>query len=211
MYTMTDTQTKPLSGKRVAILVADGFEQVELQEPRQALIEAGAVTEVVSPNETQVQGWDHDKPSQSVQVDRPLNSAQPADYDAILLPGGVQNPDKLRVNGDAMDFLRHFFNNDKPIAAICHGPWSLVEINAVRGRTLTSWPSLHTDIINAGGNWVDQEVVVDNGLVTSRKPSDIPAFNRKMIEEFAEGRHDRSGTEENTLRERQETGAAAAI
>ena len=178
-----------LKGKRVAALVTDGFEQVELLEPRKALEQAGAAVDVVSPKTSEVKGWNHTEWGQKVAVDRPLDSARPDDYDALLLPGGVINPDALRINPKAIEFIRSFVASGKPIAAICHGPWTLIEADAVRGRTITSWPSLRTDLKNAGAQWVDQEVVVDNGLVTSRKPDDIPAFNRKMIEEFAEGRH----------------------
>jgi len=178
-----------LSGKRVAILVENGFEQVELTEPRDALDEAGAQTQIVSPVEGQVKGWRHTEWGDSFKVDLPLQNARPEEFDALLLPGGVMNPDKLRMNPQAVQFVKAFFDARKPVAAICHGPWTLVEADVVRGRTVTSWPSLKTDIRNAGGHWVDQEVVTDNGLVTSRKPDDIPAFNRKMVEEFAEGQH----------------------
>jgi protease I len=178
-----------LSGKRVAILVTDGFEQVELTEPRKALEQAGANTEVVSPTQGRVKGWNHTEWGDEIQVDRPLDVANAGDYDALLLPGGVMNPDSLRMNTRAVQFVKSFFTENKPVAAICHGPWLLVEADVVRNRTVTSWPSLQTDIRNAGGNWVDREVVVDNGMVTSRKPADIPAFNKKMLEEIAEGRH----------------------
>jgi protease I len=178
-----------LTGKKVAILVTDMFEQVELTGPRKALQEAGARTELVSPAKGEVQGFNHFDKSDTFPVDVPLDSANPGDYDALLLPGGVGNPDQLRMNPKAVEFARSFFDAGKPVAAICHGPWLLVEAGVVRGRTLTSWPSLKTDIQNAGGKWVDQEVVTDRGLVTSRKPDDIPAFNRKMIEEFREGVH----------------------
>jgi protease I len=178
-----------LNGKRVAILVENGFEQVEMTEPRKALQAAGAKTQIVSPVQGQVKGWNHTEWGDTFPVDLPLENARPEDFDALMLPGGVMNPDKLRMNPKAVQFVRAFFDAGKPIAAICHAPWMLVEPDIVRGRTLTSWPSLQTDIRNAGGHWVDQEVVTDNGLVTSRKPDDIPAFNRKMIEEFAEGKH----------------------
>jgi protease I len=180
---------KDLTGKRVAILVDEGFEQVELIKPRKALEKAGATTEVVSPQEGQVRGWNIKKWGKYVTVDTPLESADPTSYDSLLLPGGVMNPDKLRTNPKAVEFVKHFFEAGKPVASICHGPWMVVEADAVRGRTVTSWPSLQTDIRNAGGNWVDEEVVTDQGLVTSRKPDDIRAFNKKMIEEFAEGEH----------------------
>jgi protease I len=180
---------KDLTGKRVAILVDEGFEQVELIKPRKALDRIGAKTEVISPQEGQVRGWNFKKWGKYVPVDVQLDSADPGSYDALLLPGGVMNPDKLRMNPKAVEFVKHFFDAGKPVASICHGPWMVVEADAARGRTLTSWPSLKTDIRNAGGNWVDEEVVTDQGLVTSRKPEDIPAFNKKMIEEFAEGEH----------------------
>ena len=180
-----------LSGKRVAILVADGFEQVELTEPKQALEQAGARTQIVSPAQGQVKGWNHTEWGDTFPVDMGLDQARADDFDALLLPGGVMNPDKLRMNQQAVQFVKAFFDAGKPIAAICHGPWTLIEAGAAKGRTLTSYPSLQTDLRNAGASWVDQEVVVDQGLVTSRNPHDIPAFNRKMVEEFAEGRHDR--------------------
>ena len=181
--------SQSLNGKKVAILVADGFEQVELTEPQKALEEAGAQTAIVSPAQGKVKGWNMSDWGEQMPVDVPLASADPNSFDALLLPGGVMNPDELRVIPKAVQFVKAFFDAGKPVAAICHGPWTLVEADVVRGRTLTSWPSLQTDIRNAGGQWVDQEVVTDNGLVTSRKPDDLPAFNRKMIEEFAEGRH----------------------
>jgi protease I len=178
-----------LNGKRVAILVADGFEQVELTEPRAALEAAGASTAIVSPNEDEVKGWQHTEWGNTFEVDVSLEDARPQDFDALLLPGGVINPDKLRIVPEAIEFIKGFLRDKKPVAAICHGPWTLIDAEAVRGRTITSWPSIKTDLINAGARWVDKEVVVDNGIVTSRKPDDIPAFNQKMIEEFAEGRH----------------------
>jgi protease I len=180
-----------LSGKKVAILVADGFEQVEMTEPRRALEEAGAGTDLVSPEQGQVRGWYFTEWGESFDVDVPLSQATPDDYDAILLPGGLMNPDTLRQNTQAIDFVRSFVDSGKPIASICHGPWMLIEANAVRGRTMTSFPSIKTDMKNAGANWVDQVVCSDNGIVTSRKPDDIPAFNQKMIEEFREGTHRR--------------------
>ncbi len=180
-----------LQGKKVAILVDNGFEQVELLEPRKALDQAGAKTVVVSPQKGRVKGWNHTEWGQEVAVDLPLEKARAEDFDALLLPGGVMNPDRLRMNRKAVDFVKSFFAAGKPVAAICHGPWLLVEADVVRGRTVTSYPSIQTDLKNAGARWVDQEVVVDNGLVTSRKPDDIPAFNRKMIEEFREGVHGR--------------------
>lgn len=181
-----------LNGKRVAILVADGFEQVEMTEPRKALDQAGARTQIVSPAQGKVKGWNHTEWGEQFPVDVPLDQARADDFDALLLPGGVINPDKLRMLPKAVQFVRTFVEAGKPIAAICHGPWTLIEAGAVKGRTITSWPSLQTDLKNAGAHWVDQEVVTDQGVVTSRKPDDIPAFNRKMIEEFAEGRHARA-------------------
>ena len=178
-----------LNGKKIAILVENGFEQVEMTEPRKALEEAGAGTDLVSPVQGKVKGWQHTKWGDEFDVDVPLDQANVDDYDALVLPGGVLNPDKLRMNPQAVRFVRRFFDEGKPVAAICHGPWTLVEADVVRGRKVTSWPSLKTDLKNAGANWVDEQVVVDNGLVSSRKPDDIPAFNRKMIEEFAEGCH----------------------
>jgi protease I len=180
-----------LAGKRVAILVAQGFEEVELTEPRKALDAAGAKTEIVSPEDGTVKAWAKTDWGGEYKVDRKLDGANPSDYDALLLPGGVMNPDHLRMNEKAVEFARAFVDAGKPIAAICHGPWLLAEADAVRGREVTSFPSISTDLRNAGANWVDKEVVVDSGIVTSRKPDDIPAFNRKMIEEFAEGTHSR--------------------
>ncbi len=178
-----------LDGKKVAILVADGFEQVEMTEPRKALQNAGADTKIVSPKSGQIQGMHHADKGDKFDVDLELDEARPQDFDALMIPGGLMNPDQLRSTPEALEFTRHFFEEGKPVAAICHGPWVLIDAGVVRGRTLTSWPAIKTDVKNAGGKWVDQEVVVDNGLVTSRKPDDIPAFNKKMIEEFCEGRH----------------------
>ena len=178
-----------LEGKKIAALVEHGFEQSELLDPKAALEKAGARVEVVSPQQGEVKGWKHTNWGDTVTVDRGLDQADAASYDGLLLPGGVMNPDKLRGNPKAIAFIRAFVTAGKPIAAICHGPWTLIEAGAVKGRTMTSWPTLQTDLKNAGAKWVDQEVVVDQGLVTSRKPDDIPAFNRKMIEEFAEGVH----------------------
>jgi len=183
---------KDLTGKRVAILVDEGFEQSELIKPRKALDRLGAHTQIVSPQENEVRGWNIKRWGKSVAVDVPLESADPHNFDALLLPGGVKNPDKLRMNSKAVEFVKHFVDAGKPVAAICHGPWTLIETGGIQGRTLTSWPSLKTDIRNAGGTWVDEEVVVDRGLVTSRKPDDIRAFNKKMIEEFA-GAEKRAG------------------
>ena len=182
---------QPLAGKKVAILAADMFERVELEEPRKALEKAGARTEVVSISGGEIQGFDHFEPKKKVKVDKTVEEVSVGDYDALFIPGGVGNPDQLRADENAVQFTRDFFEQGKPVAAICHGPWVLVEAGVVDGRKLTSWPSLQTVIRNAGGNWVDEEVIVDQGLVTSRKPGDIPAFNRKMVEEFAEGVHAR--------------------
>jgi protease I len=183
-----------LKGKKVAILVTDGFEQVELTEPRQALDDAGATTKIVSPQEGRVKGWNHSFWGDEFMVNVPLASADANDFDALLLPGGVMNPDKLRRNEQALQFVRAFFDAGKPVAAICHGPWTLIDAGVVKGRKLTSYETIQTDLKNAGAKWVDEEVVVDNGLITSRKPDDIPAFNQKIIEEFAEGQHKASKT-----------------
>ena len=180
-----------LNGKRVAILVAEGFEQSEMVEPRKALEQAGAETEIVSPQPDEVQGWNHFDKADRFNVDVPVGEANADDYDALLLPGGVANPDQLRTNPKAVQFVKRFFETAKPVGVICHGPWTLIEAGAVQGRTLTSWPSLKTDLVNAGAKWVDQEVVTDRGLVSSRKPDDIPAFSRKLIEEIGEGSHAR--------------------
>jgi protease I len=177
-----------LQGKRVAILVTDGFEQSELMEPRKALDEAGAKTVVVSPTDGKVKGWNHKVWGNEVPVDMALKSAKAEDFDALLLPGGVMNPDQLRTQPEAVAFVKRFTDAGKPVAAICHGPWTLIEAGPVRGRTMTSWPSLKTDLQNAGASWVDKEVVTDGKLVTSRKPDDIPAFNREMIRLFGESR-----------------------
>jgi protease I len=178
-----------LQGKRVAVLATDMFEQVELAEPVKALEAAGAQVDIVSIEEGEIQGFNHYDKADRFPVDRTVEEASASEYDALLLPGGVGNPDTLRMDENAVAFARDFFDQGKPVAAICHGPWTLVEAGVVRGRTLTSWPSLQTDIGNAGGNWVDEQVHVDQGLVTSRKPDDLPAFCAKMIEEFAEGVH----------------------
>jgi protease I len=178
-----------LQGKRVAILATDGFEQSELEKPRKALQQAGATTSVISPEEGEITGWDTDDWGDSVEVDQQLSEANPDDFDALLLPGGVQNPDTLRTIPEAVKFVRSFFEAGKPVAAICHGPQLLIEADVVNGRTVTSFPSIKTDLVNAGAKWVDEEVVTDQGLVTSRRPADIPRFNEKMIEEFAEGVH----------------------
>jgi protease I len=174
-----------LDQKKICILVEEGFEQVELTEPRKALEEAGAKTETVSPREGKVRGWNRTEWGEEIPVDVPLTSASADRYDALLLPGGVMNPDKLRRNPYAQNLVKSFFDAHKPVAAICHGPWTLIDAGVVSGRRLTSYPSIQTDLKNAGAEWVDQEVVVDDGLITSRKPDDIPAFNRAMIEEFS--------------------------
>lgn len=176
-----------LNGLRVAILVADGFEQVEMTEPRKALQEAGADTQIVSPAKREVQGWNHHDKADKFDVDVALDDAQARDFGALLLPGGVANPDYLRTLPHAVDFVREFIQAGKPVAVICHGPWTLIEADVVRGRNMTSWPSVKTDLVNAGAHWTDEAVVIDHGLVSSRKPDDIPAFNRAMIEEFAKG------------------------
>jgi protease I len=180
---------KKLDGKKVAILVADGFEQVEMTKPREALENAGAETKIVSLKSGQIQGMHHADKGEKFDVDLTLQNAPPEEFDALMIPGGLMNPDQLRSTPEALDFVRHFFEEGKPVAAICHAPWVLIDAGVVRGRTLTSWPAIKSDVRNAGGNWLNEEVVVDNGLVTSRKPDDIPAFNEKMIEEFCEGKH----------------------
>jgi protease I len=185
------SSTQSLNGKKVAILVEDGFEQIELTSPKEALEKAGAKTHIISPKRDKVKGWEHTQWGQEFPVDVSLDKANANEYDALLLPGGVMNPDKLRTSKQAVQFVRSFFDQGKPVAAICHGPWILVEADVVNGRKVTSNTSIQTDLKNAGANWVDQEVVVDQGLVTSRKPDDLPAFNRKMVEEIAEGQHER--------------------
>jgi protease I len=179
--------TATLHGKKIAILATDGFEQAELLEPRKALDQTGAKTQVVSPKDGKIRGWNHKDWGQEVSVDVPLKSAKPDDYDALLLPGGVMNPDQLRMIPEAVAFVKHFTDAGKPVAAICHGPWTLIEAGAVRGKTITSWPSLKTDLKNAGATWQDKEVIRDGNLVTSRKPDDIPAFNKEMIRLIEEG------------------------
>ena len=183
-----------LDGVRVAILATDGFEQSELFEPKKALEEAGAAVSVVSLNPGEIKGWNHTNWGETVDVDLTVDEANADDFDALQLPGGVMNPDKLRVNEKAVAFIKSFFDAGKPVGAICHAPWTLIEAGVVRGRTVTSYASIRTDLENAGAKWVDEEVVTDNGLVTSRKPDDIPAFNEKIIEEFAEGIHKRQKT-----------------
>lgn len=176
-----------LKGKRVAILVADGFEQVEMTEPRKALDEAGARTAIVSIAKDRVQGWKHFDKADHFKVDVPIQSADAKDFDALVLPGGVANPDQLRANPQAVAFVKAFFDSGKPVAAICHGPWTLIDAGVVQGRRVTSWPSLKSDLTNAGAQWSDEEVVVDKGLISSRKPQDIPAFNREMLAAFDRG------------------------
>jgi protease I len=171
-----------LSGKRIAIVATDGFEQSELTEPLNALRNAGAQVDIISPHSGQIQGMQHHDKGEMIEVDRVLDETRPEDYAALVLPGGVANPDTLRTNETAVAFVRHFFTAQKPVGAICHGPWTLIEAGAVRGRKLTSWPSLKTDLRNAGAEWFDQEVVVDHDLVTSRKPDDLPAFCRALID-----------------------------
>jgi protease I len=180
-----------LQGKRIAFLMAnEGVEQVEYFEPRKAVEEAGAEVDVISTESGQVQGFEHLDKAETWDVDKTTSEAKASDYDGVVLPGGVANPDNLRMDKDAVRFLREFIAAGKPVGAICHAPWMLIESDVVDGRKVTSFPSLQTDIRNAGGNWVDEEVVVDSGLVTSRKPGDIPAFNSKIVEEFAEGVHE---------------------
>jgi protease I len=179
-----------LEGKRIAFLVAnEGVEQVELTEPWKAAREAGAETDLVAPDEGEVQAFNHLDKGDTFPVDRKVADASADDYDGLVLPGGVANPDNLRTDEQAVQFVRSFFEQHKPVAAICHAPWTLIEADVVRDRTVTSWPSLQTDLRNAGAEWVDKEVVVDEGLVTSRKPDDLPAFNAKLVEEIAEGKH----------------------
>lgn len=178
-----------LNGKKVAIVVEKGFEQVEMTEPRKALQDAGATTHLISPVQGRVRAWQEKDWGDEFDVDVPLSDAKASDYDALLLPGGVMNPDRLRMNETAVAFVREFFEDHKPVAAICHGPWTLIEADVVRGRKMTSYPSIRKDLENAGADWVDEEVVVDQGLVTSRNPDDLPAFNRKLVEEVGEGRH----------------------
>ena len=174
-----------LNGKKVAFLAADGVEQVELDEPRKAVEQAGAETAVVSISDGEIQAFNHLEPGDKIKVDLTADSADAAQFDALVLPGGVANPDFLRGNEHAVRFVKDFFEKDKPVGVICHGPWTLVEADVVRGRTLTSWPTLQTDLRNAGADWVDEEVHVDGRLVSSRKPDDLPSFNRKVIEVFA--------------------------
>ena len=179
-----------LQGKTIAFLFTDGVEQVELTKPLEAVKNAGADVELISLAKGEVRMFQHDDKGDAIEANLAVADADPTDYDGLVLPGGVMNPDQLRADENAVAFVRNFFEQGKPVGAICHGPWTLVEADVVRGRTLTSWPSLRTDIKNAGGHWVDQEVHVDRGLVTSRKPDDLPAFNAKIVEEFGEGVHE---------------------
>ena len=182
---MTDTT---LQNRKVAVLATDGFEQAELEKPIRALKEAGATVEVVAPKGGEIQGWEHQDKGRKAPVDRTLDEVDASAYDALVLPGGVMNPDALRLEPKAIEFVSGFVDADKPIAAICHGPWTLINAGGVRGKTMTSWPSLETDLKNAGATWVDREVVVDKGLVTSRKPDDLPAFCSEMIDLFAKAK-----------------------
>lgn len=181
-----------LDGMKVAILVDNGFEQVELTQPRQALEQAGARASIVSPQDGKVRGWNHTEWGESLPVDVPLERARAEEFEALLLPGGVMNPDFLRIKPRAVEFVKAFFDAGKPVAVICHGPWTIIEAGAAQGRRIASWPSLKTDLRNAGAEWVDREAVVDGNLVSSRKPDDIPAFNREMIALFAEARSGRA-------------------
>jgi protease I len=178
-----------LSGKKVAILTENGFEEIELTSPKKALEEAGATVHIVSPQSEKVKGWNHDHWSIELEVDKNISDVKPEDYDALMLPGGVLNPDKLRINKEAVEFAKDFLETGKPVAAICHGPQLLIETGLLEGRDMTSYPSVQTDLKNAGANWHDREVIVDNGLVTSRSPKDLEVFNKKMVEEIAEGVH----------------------
>jgi protease I len=180
-----------LSGKTIAFLATDGVEQVELTEPWRAVQEAGGNPELVAPKSGRIQGFNHDDKGDTFYVDRTAAAADPDAYDGLVLPGGTKNPDRLRTDKDSVAFVRSFFDAGKPVGVICHGPWTLIEADVVRGRRLTSWPSLQTDLRNAGAEWVDEEVVVDAGLVSSRKPDDLPAFCAKLVEELAEGVHRR--------------------
>ncbi len=187
---------KKLQGKKIAFIATDMVEEVELTKPWEAVEEAGGQPELVSIETGEIQAFNHYDKSKTYKVDKDFSSARVDDYDGLMIPGGVGNPDTMRMDDDAVEFVRSFFEAGKPVAVICHGPWMLVEADVVRGRKVTSWPSVKTDIVNAGGNWVDEEVVVDQGLVTSRKPDDLPAFCEKMVEEFCEGVH--SGQREKT-------------
>jgi protease I len=181
-----------LQGKKIAFIATEGVEEVELTEPWKAVEEAGGQPELISIEDGEVQAWEHFDKGGSFKVDKTIEEAQPSDYDGLVLPGGVANPDRLRTDENVVSFIRDFAASGKPIGVICHGPWTLIEAGVLEGRKVTSWPSLQTDLRNAGANWVDEEVVVDQGLVSSRNPDDLPAFNAKIVEEFAEGRHAKS-------------------
>jgi protease I len=183
------SEQQQLRGKRIAFLATDGFEQVELTQPWEAIKAAGAEVVLVSPKSGKIQGMHHDEKGDQFKVDQTVDAVSAEDFDGLVLPGGVANPDTLRTCEDSVSFVRDFFKQHKPVAAICHGPWTLIEADVVRDRTVTSWPSLKTDLVNAGANWVDEECVCDSGLVTSRNPDDLPAFCAKAVEEFAEGKH----------------------
>ena len=202
---------KSLNGKRIAFLATDGFEQVELTEPWEAVKAAGGTPELVSIKSGEIQGMNHDEKCDKFPVDKLVSEVSAEDYDGLVQPGGVFNPDALRMDEAAVDFVRDFFKQGKPVAAICHGPWMLVEADVVEGRTLTSYWSIKTDIRNAGGNWVDEEVVVDNGLVTSRDPNDLPAFCAKAVEEFAEGPHDQQGAKREAVGTSRQSGEKQRI
>ena len=183
-----------LQGKKIALVATDGVESVELTEPKKALEQAGARVDVISIKSGEIKGFNHDEPAAPLKVDKTIKEVKPEEYDNLVLPGGVANPDKLRMHPEVVQFVKSFFDQGKAVAAICHGPWTLIEANVVRGRKLTSWPSLKTDLKNAGANWVDEQVVVDNGLVTSRKPDDLPAFNQAIIEQFSQGQQMRKAS-----------------
>jgi protease I len=183
--------TNQLKGKKVAIITENGFEEVELTSPKKALEDAGAKVDIISPQKGKVKAWNHDHWSIELPVDKNIADANPDDYDALVVPGGVLNPDQMRKNKDCVEFAQHFLDAGKPLAAICHGPQLLIETGKLKGRKMTSYPSVKTDLINAGAEWTDKEVVVDRGLVTSRSPKDLPAFNKKMLEEIREGVHER--------------------
>jgi protease I len=182
---------KELQGKRIAFLFTEGAEQVEVTEPLEAVRKAGADVDIVSLQKGDVEMWKHFDKGEVIEAEKAVSDADASDYDGLVLPGGVANPDQLRADEDAVKFVRAFFEQHKPVGVICHGPWTLVEADVVHGRKMTSWPSVKTDLVNAGAEWVDEEVVVDNGLVTSRKPDDLPAFCAKIVEEFAEGKHEK--------------------
>lgn len=199
-----------LNGKKIAVLVTDGFEQSEMVSPKEALEKAGAEVHIIAPSGEKVRAWDEEDWGETFRVTAPLKKADPDTYDALLLPGGVMNPDKLRRDKRAVDFVRSFVEAGKPVAAICHAPWTLIEAGVVPGRRMTSWPSLQTDLRNAGAEWVDEPVVVDHGLVTSRKPADIPLFIRKVVEEFGEGVHPRMREPEAVQQEQEQQQQPAA-